>query len=149
MSSDLTKKIEPNLAYLLVRALRWLNAGLKADPELKTAPDLTNTQLMACAILSEGPLSISELARKLGVSRQGAHQIVQVLERLGMAVVDDDPADHRAKLAALTASGAEIDRKAVAAIWRLEGELRNTLGEEAVDRLRSALAADWGPPPGA
>src|SRR6187402_1354368 len=55
--------------------------------------------------LVPGPLAIGELAARLGVSQQAASKSVADLERRGYVRREADPADGRARRAALTERG--------------------------------------------
>jgi len=89
--------------------------------------------------LSDGPKTISGLAERLEVTKQGASQIVDDMERRGYVERRPDPTDARARLLHLTDRG----RATLAAARRFhqlyERRLRTRLGDEAVDTLRDAL----------
>ena len=89
--------------------------------------------------LVPGPLAIGELGERMGVSQQAASKAVADLERRGYVRREADPADGRARHAALTARGdaaiaaGRRHRAAVAA------ELAETLGAERVEAARRTL----------
>ena len=89
--------------------------------------------------LVPGPLVIGELAARLGVSQQAASKAVADLERRDYVRREPDPADGRARRAALTERG----RAAIAAGRRhraaVEAELAERLGPERVDAARRTL----------
>lgn len=89
--------------------------------------------------LVPGPASVTELARALGVTQQAASKQVADLERRGLVQRREDPADRRARLVELSATGhaaveaARDSRRAVAA------EVAASLGEERAAELLDAL----------
>jgi DNA-binding MarR family transcriptional regulator len=89
--------------------------------------------------LVPGALAIGELAARLGVSQQAASKSVADLERRGYVRRETDPADGRARHAALTARG----EAAIAAGRRhraaVEAELVARMGAERVEAARTAL----------
>jgi DNA-binding MarR family transcriptional regulator len=89
--------------------------------------------------LVPGPLAIGELAGRLGVSQQAASKSVADLERRGYVRRAADPADGRARHAALTERG----EAAIAAGRRhraaVEAELATRLGAERVEAARLTL----------
>jgi len=89
--------------------------------------------------LVPGPLPIGELASRLGVSQQATSKSVADLERRGYVRREADPADGRARHAALTERG----EAAIAAGRRhraaVEGELAERLGPDRVEGARRAL----------
>jgi DNA-binding MarR family transcriptional regulator len=81
--------------------------------------------------LQGGPITISGLAERLGVTHQGASKVVIELEDFGYLVRQPDPADQRIRRVALTDRGREAiaaGRKARAAV---NEELRAILGANA------------------
>lgn len=67
--------------------------------------DLPLRQLHVCATLYGGPLSMSQLSRKLGVSMSAMTQIADRLERAGMAVRQACEPDRRVRCLILTPRG--------------------------------------------
>lgn len=89
--------------------------------------------------LDERPLTVSDLAGRLGISKQGAAQIVADMERRGLVVRRTHPEDGRARLLELTDQG-----RAVLAVARrfhrtFERRLVSELGEGPVAGLVATL----------
>jgi DNA-binding MarR family transcriptional regulator len=89
--------------------------------------------------LVPGPVSVTELARRLGVSQQAASQQVADLQTRGLVVRRADPDDARARLVELSDRG----RRAVEAGRRsreaVNDELVELLGRSGRDDLLDAL----------
>ena len=89
--------------------------------------------------LADGPTTISRLAERLEITKQGASQIADDMVRRGYVERRPDPSDARARLLHLTARG----QSALAAARRFhqnyERRLRKRLGNETIDALRDAL----------
>jgi len=79
------------------------------DPEDPTT-DLPVAQLRVCALLGDGPRTVSSLAGKLGISVSAATQVADRLESAGLAerVVEDD--DRRIRTLRLTRRGSAFAR---------------------------------------
>jgi DNA-binding MarR family transcriptional regulator len=90
-------------------------------------------------VLGDGPINITDLARQLRISKQGAAQIVDDMERRSLVARRPDPDDGRARLVHLTDEG----RRALVAARRFhadyEARLEKALGPDAVAALRLAL----------
>ncbi len=87
-----------------------------------------------------GPLSISALAERMGVTQQAASKAVAELERRGLLRREPDPADARTRLLHLTeqaSSAVEASRKHRAA---LEKELADEFGAERIADAKALLA---------
>jgi DNA-binding MarR family transcriptional regulator len=67
--------------------------------------DLPLRQLHVCATLYGGPLSMSQLSRKLGVSMSAMTQIADRLERAGMVTRQASDPDRRVRCLILTPRG--------------------------------------------
>ena len=87
--------------------------------------------------------TISELARRGGVTRQTMHRAVTQLVEEGLVVTAPGPGFPRSTLVALTPEGARRRGVASAILDDLELELAAHLGEEAVAALRQTLTTPW------
>jgi DNA-binding MarR family transcriptional regulator len=138
------------LAAGLVAAAEWFNGALLDQLADRGWPRLSRNQSQVFPLLSaEGSASPSDIARGLGITRQSAHTLLGQLVDLGILERAADPADGRRTLVALSARGRALARDAREILAELEAELARRIGEDAVEALRRALAADWGDPPSA
>src|SRR5438132_703498 len=85
------------LAAILPPLTRKLFAG-----EDSVAAQLPLAQLKVCGILFEGPKSMSDLGRDLGVSRSAMTQIADRLERTKLVKRASDGTDRRVRCLKLT-----------------------------------------------
>ncbi|MBK3645775.1 MarR family transcriptional regulator [Streptomyces sp. MBT33] len=108
---------------------------------------VTSTQASVFALLDDEGTTVSELARRIGVTRQTAHQVVHAL--IGMHLLEQvpDPGSARRILIRTTAEGRRVHERAQATIAVIESVLADRIGAAAVDVLRQTLTADWGEPP--
>jgi DNA-binding MarR family transcriptional regulator len=81
----------------------------------------------------------SELAARLGMSKQAVNYLLGELERLGYLERRADPDDLRAKRIALTRRGSSIVPAIREAVAELEREWAEQLGAERFTQLRSLL----------
>ena len=82
-------------------------------------------------------MSVAQIARALGLARQGVQRLADLLEADGLARYSDNPAHLRAKLLVLTPKG----RKVLAAIKARQAVWANALGAELGESgLREASA---------
>ena len=123
------------LALLLLRASRWFDRQLLDGLEELGWARLTPAQSLVFAHLSEDGTSPSELARRLGSSRQAAHELVAGLQGLALLEVVEDPARRRGRLVTLTPDGHRLAGDARQVLAELEEEL----GRERVDALHGLL----------
>ena len=136
------------LTDLSLRAHRWFEDGLVSRLKDAGWPDITPAQSRVFAHLDRGGTRPSELARRIGVTRQGAHQTIQELVELGLVELAPDPRSQRARLVLPTRRGKRLVTDALEIFRELEDTLERRVGRKRVARLRRALEADWGAPVG-
>jgi DNA-binding MarR family transcriptional regulator len=98
-------------------------------------------QAVALVPLATGGLHASDLADRLGVSRQAVAQGVAALERHDYVVRGPHPSDARARIIELTPRGRHALRVMRSAAIELEKRWRGVLGEHRFEELRETLLA--------
>jgi DNA-binding MarR family transcriptional regulator len=135
--------------FLLWRAtLRWQRLVAAA---LSTM-DLTHVQfvLLACAwwLNREGeePNQLA-IARQAGTDVKMTSQVLRTLEDKGLIERHTDPGDTRAKRVRVTARGAELAPRAIAAVERADAEFFEPVATGAALAMLRPLAGLPSPPP--
>ncbi|MFD3756375.1 MarR family winged helix-turn-helix transcriptional regulator [Streptomyces sp. NPDC058622] len=137
----------PNLPQLLTEAKRWFDDALLASMRAGGEQPVTVGQAAVFAALDEEGTTVSGLARRMGVTRQTAHQAVHALIGMGLLEQAPDPASARSRLIRPTTEGSRVHRRAQETLTVIEGVLEERIGAEAVGALRKALTAPMGEPP--
>jgi len=133
------------LYQLLDRAHQWFEAGLQESFQNGGVRSLRRADLKLIANLDCGTTYSSELARRLGVSRQAVAKLVGNLVKEGIVTLEPDPDARNTKLIVMTEKGKELIRYAVEALDAKEEELAKEIGRGPAKNLRVALeAAQWG-----
>lgn len=96
--------------------------------------------------LSAHALTVSDLAARLHITKQGAAQIIDDMERRGYVERRPDPSDGRARLLYLSTRGTAALASARRFHRRFERRLARRYGREAVSSLRALLEAMAGGP---
>jgi DNA-binding MarR family transcriptional regulator len=86
-----------------------------------------------------GPMRVTELARKLGMTAQGASKSVIELEGMGYVVRQSDPQDQRNRPISLTRRGWEAIEASRVARAAVNAELMEATGPEAGEELMAML----------
>jgi DNA-binding MarR family transcriptional regulator len=145
---------EPNaaeteaLGALIFEILRTGNALVVAGDALMAPLGLTSARWQVLGTLAHtGPQTVSDLARRLSLSRQSVQRVVDQMAGAGLLVARPNPAHRRAPLIALTAAGAALQAQAEARRLGWTADLAARLDTaDAADaarlmrRLRQALA---------
>lgn len=136
-----------NLPQLFSDAKRWFDDALLASMRAAGEQPVTVGQANVFAALDEEGTTVSELARRMGVTRQTAHQAVHASIGMGLLEQVPDPASARRLLIRTTAEGARVHRRAQDTLAVIEGVLAERIGADAVTALREALTVPLGEPP--
>lgn len=146
MSKPLFDPADTNLAQLFMRAFYWADEGLQNALKKKGWPAITRAQSLVFVNIGEGVTRPSDIASRVGVTRQAIHQTINELVDMGFLKLEPDPRDRRAKVVVFTETGAKIGGDAVDALRQIEQSLSSRIGGERVQALREALTLEWGDP---
>ncbi|WP_299541354.1 MarR family winged helix-turn-helix transcriptional regulator [uncultured Streptomyces sp.] len=136
-----------NLPQLLSEAKRWFDEALQASMQAAGERPVSTAQTAVFATLDPEGTTVSELARRIGVTRQTAHQAVHGLIAMGLLEQVPDPSSARSRLIRTTAEGERVHQRAQASIALIEGVLAARVGRLGETALRETLTLDWGAPP--
>ncbi len=102
----------------------------------------TETHILAKLEL-HGRLSISDISRRISISRQGAQKVVNSLLEQGYVEAVQVEGNSRDKYISLTAGGLEVCRRMLEIKQKIEQEIAAKIGAEQVKLLKQLLAEDW------
>src|SRR3954453_12395266 len=125
---------EPDTVILLAAAYRVLIDRLQAAMA-EAGLEMRPAWGYVIRALHDRPLPLARLAEVLDVSKQAAQQTVDDMQAAGLLAREDDPADGRRKLLALTDEGRRVRATALAVSAQLEREI----GAAGTRALRAAL----------
>ncbi|MEQ8801686.1 MAG: MarR family winged helix-turn-helix transcriptional regulator [Haliea sp.] len=123
---------------------QWLSSSLLHLMRARGHKDLTGAHLAFFAFLECGLTHASDVARRMGISRQAVYKVTRDLERIGVLRLEEDPTDRRQKLILMTARGDRVALDARASLAEIEARIEERIGPVRLDQLRGALARDWG-----
>ena len=89
--------------------------------------------------LQHAPSTLGALGHDLAMTRQGARKIVDTLLERGYARLEPDPSDARKSRVILTRRGANYARAITNVIAEMNAELRNSVGERALENATRVL----------
>lgn len=120
------------LTNLIVEIFRLNGALLLEGNRLAEPFGLSSArwQVLGAIELAGRPLTVAQIARRMGLTRQGVRRVVNDLEELGMVVFSPNPDHRRAPLVSLTAGGAE----SLAGTDRAQSRWANALAEGLTER---------------
>lgn len=126
---------------LLFKAARLLNERAIAEVRAQSNKPVrvAHTSLLPHVDL-EGT-RLTDLASRLGVTKQAAGQLVDELVEMGFLERAPDPTDARAKLVRFTKRGRQSILEGLALLKTIEDDLREVVGDTKMRALHDALAA--------
>jgi DNA-binding MarR family transcriptional regulator len=124
------------LGVALRRALAGYRRGVDADLAAAGSAGRRFPEgrvLLMCA--GPGEVTISDIGRRLQITRQGASKVIAALRERGYVTVSPSPADGREKLVALTPRAVEYLAVLYQAAQHQEARLREAAGDAGVREL--------------
>lgn len=131
------------LTELILEVFRLNGAMLDAGNQLTKPLGLTSArwQVMGAIELSGQPLTVSQIARRMGLARQGVQRIVNDLESLGLLLFNPNQDHKRAPLVAITAEGQKTMKKVGAAQSKWVSQLAEELSPRRLAEATKTLQA--------
>lgn len=133
------------LRHLLLNRSDWMEHRLFDGAARNGYADLTPAMSRMCAHLAGRPLSLSELARRLTVSRQAVHKLATEIANLGYVEFVSSEQDARVKLLRFTHKGWDMAESARSELEAIEARLAEHVGADKVEQLKDLLAMAWTP----
>ncbi|TDU84197.1 DNA-binding MarR family transcriptional regulator [Kribbella voronezhensis] len=134
----MTKREQELLSAAALTAFKLNGQFLELAEHLARPAGLTATWWQVLGAVLHQPLSVSAIAREMGITRQAVQRTADVLVDRGLAEYHDNPAHRRAKLVALTPEGRAANSAIGPHHAQHARQLSGVLGE---DQLADAVAA--------
>ncbi len=127
---------------LVLEVFRLNGLALEAGERLAGPLGLSSARWQVLGVVDHAPAPVANVARIMGLSRQGVQQTADALERDGFIEYLENPHHRRAKLISMTAKGREALRRVEGrqALWanRLGAGMNARQLRAAVNGLREA-----------
>lgn len=140
-ADELEEEKSKRTVQLLFKAARLLNERAIGRVRARTGRPVrvAHTALLPHVDL-EGT-RLTELAKRLGTSKQAAGQLVDELEEMGLLERAADPTDARAKLVRFSKKGRQAILDGLEVLREIEDEMRAVVGDAKMRATHDALAA--------
>ena len=131
------------LTDLILETFRLNGAMLDAGNRITKPVGLTSArwQVMGSIDLEGQALTVAQIARRMGLARQGVQRIVYDLEKLGMVVLEANLDHKRAPLVSISAKGRDAMRRIDAAQIAWVNQLSEGLSERQLKQALKVLRA--------
>jgi DNA-binding MarR family transcriptional regulator len=125
-----------NLGHLLMRCSRIYNEiGVSRVREKMGMPELRPAHMQVFPHLDVEGTSQAELARRMGMTKQAAGELVADLERMGAVERVPHPGDRRARMVRLTDHARGGLLIGLGVLSEIEARLRGEVGTERMERF--------------
>ena len=139
MRRVLNAEWEPTVPALLQMVAAAGAPRLRAAFAAAGLDGIRPAQSVALVPLATGGVHASDLADRLGVTRQAVAQAVAALERNGYVTREPNPEDGRAQIIELTPRGRQALRVMRSNALDVQKRWEQTLGSQRFDELRTTL----------
>ncbi len=126
---------------LLFKAARLLNERALARVQRRTDARVRVAHTALFPHVDLDGTRLTELAKRLGMTKQAAGQLVDELVEMGVLERVPDPADARAKLVRFSKKGRRGLLEGLEILRGIEDEMRELVGEANMRAMHDALAA--------
>jgi len=128
-------------AALLLGAVTQIVDGIQAGVFEQGFTDIRPTHGFAFVRISRGDATMVDVANHLGISKQAASQMVELLVQRGYVDRTQHPTDARASMLSLTPKGWACTRAAEKAADRTIAEWEQTVGRTQIRELTATLGS--------
>jgi DNA-binding MarR family transcriptional regulator len=132
--------LDPEAEKFVALLRQLIRQVFALDPE-DPSTDLPVAQLRVCALLSDGPLTVTALANELDISVSAATQVADRLEAAELATRVTDEEDRRVRNLVLTPQGEALTQRRRTRRIQAARALLGRLTPEERQGVLSALAA--------
>jgi DNA-binding MarR family transcriptional regulator len=132
-----------NLKAVLQEKLWLLEDRLRQKRLLSSYKTLTAAEARILAVLRGEELTISAVARRLGVSRQAVHKIITNLVKRRLLGLHQIAGNSRDKLIYFTQEGKAMQKEAAIKLQELEDEVATSIGSNNLKLLKTLLRKKW------
>ena len=139
-SARLEARKRDSTLQLLFKCARLLNEAALGRVRTRSGLDVRPSHTALFPHIDLAGTRLTELARRLGVSKQAASQLVEELEEMGIVRRSPDPSDGRAKLVHFSARGKRGLLAGLEVLRTLEAELAAAVGAHRMGELHDTLA---------
>jgi DNA-binding MarR family transcriptional regulator len=132
-----------NIGQLLFQKFQLLDDYLLNTLAQSEFGEISKSQSMIFACLGGGDMTISDVAKKLGISRQAAQKTISELVNRELLILRPSQENKSAKIVVLTPEGLRCVKLAQSTFSQIESRICEAVGSEKLKKFRLVLESDW------
>ena len=104
---------------------------------------VSDTESYMLALIEKNEFTVAQIARIIGISRQGAQKCAKGLIERGYIIIENQDLHTRDKVLSLTDKGMRFCKETLILKEKFEDEIINSIGEDNFKILKNCLAKEW------
>ncbi|MDB8789168.1 helix-turn-helix domain-containing protein [Romboutsia sp. 1001216sp1] len=104
---------------------------------------VSDTESYMIALVERNELTVAQIGRIIGISRQGAHKCAKGLIERGYIIIENKDVNSRDKILSLTEKGSRFCRETLILKEEFETNIINSIGEDKFKILKECLSENW------
>lgn len=129
---DLISEKHAKLRKMVIEA--WVESGEER---------VSDTESYMLALIEKNELTVAQIGRIIGISRQGAHKCAKGLIERGYIIIENQNVNPRDKILFLTEKGLRFCRETLILKEKFETDIINAIGEDKFQILKQCLSENW------
>ena len=129
---DLISDKHAKLRKMVIEA--WIKSGEE---------EITDTESYMIALINIERTTVAQIAKKIGISRQGAHKCAKVLMERGYIKIEEHQDNSRDKFLCLTNNGRYFMDETLHIKRNIEDEIIKSIGREKFDMMKEIFSSSW------
>lgn len=104
---------------------------------------VSDTESYMIALIEKNELTVAQIGRIIGISRQGAHKCAKGLIERGYIIIENQGVNSRDKILSLTEKGLRFCKETLILKEEFETNIINSIGEDKFKILKECLSESW------
>ena len=129
---DLISEKHAKLRKMVIEA--WVESGEER---------VSDTESYMLALIEKNELTVAQIGRIIGISRQGTHKCAKGLIERGYIIIENQNVNSRDKILFLTEKGLRFCRETLILKEKFETDIINAIGEDKFQILKQCLSENW------
>ena len=104
---------------------------------------VSDTESYIMALVEKNKMTVAQIGKIIGISRQGAHKCAKGLVERGYIKIDSNDLNAKEKILVLTDKGHRFCKETLLLKKQFEEEIKKNIGEENFHILKNCLEKSW------